>query len=390
MAKSEKTCFVIMPFGEKPDVDGKLLDFDKIYKFIIKEAIESLGIECIRCDEIGEAGWIHADMMEHILEDDVAVVDVTTLNANVFYELGVRHALRESVTVLIRREGTRIPFNLRGFRVIDYNPEDLESVDKAKKEIADFVQNGLKLKCKDSLVYEVLDTLTVGTGSKTLDKCEVFEYQLREVPGKKICLITGDIQNVRIADVWVNSENTNMQMARYYDRSISSVIRYLGAKRDQVGHVVDDTIANELVEIMGDHKTVPPATVVVTGSGELARTHKVKKVFHVASVQGAVAHGYSPIGNIEACVTSVLRRVDSPEFRDAGFKSILFPLMGTGTGRGSLRENAGKLIEAAIAYLEANPDSVVEKVYFLNWRDKELEVCQGILQRADEVTLSTE
>jgi O-acetyl-ADP-ribose deacetylase (regulator of RNase III) len=168
------------------------------------------------------------------------------------------------------------------------------------------------------------------------------------------------------------------------------VIRYLGAKRDQVGHVVDDTIANELVEIMGDHKTVPPATVVVTGSGELARTHKVKKVFHVASVQGAVAHGYSPIGNIEACVTSVLRRVDSPEFRDAGFKSILFPLMGTGTGRGSLRENAGKLIEAAIAYLEANPDSVVEKVYFLNWRDKELEVCQGILQRADEVTLSTE
>ncbi len=390
MAKSEKTCFVIMPFGEKPDVDGKLLDFDKIYRFIIKEAIESLGIECIRCDEIGEAGWVHADMMEHILEDDVAVVDITTLNANVFYELGVRHALRESVTVLIRREGTRIPFNLQGFRVIDYNPEDLESVDKAKKEIADFVQNGLKLKCRDSLVYEVLDTLTVGTRPKILNKCEVFEYQLRDVPGKKICLVTGDIQNVRIADVWVNSENTNMQMARYYDRSISSVIRYLGAKRDQVGHVVEDTIVNELAEIMGDHKAVPPATVVVTGSGELAGTHNVKKIFHVASVQGAVAHGYSPIGNIEACLTSVLRRVDSPEFRDAGFKSVMFPLMGTGTGRGSLRENARKLIEAAIAYLEANPDSIVERVYFLTWRDKELEVCQSVLQGADEITLSTE
>jgi hypothetical protein len=47
-----------MLFGEKTDADGTV-DFDKTYEYLIKEAIELLDIECVRCDEIDEAGWIH-------------------------------------------------------------------------------------------------------------------------------------------------------------------------------------------------------------------------------------------------------------------------------------------------------------------------------------------
>ena len=214
MARDDKkTCFVIMPFGEKPDVDGTILDFDKVHNYIIKEAIEGMGIKCVRCDEISKAGWIHADMFDYIHQAEVAVVDITTLNANVFYELGVRHALRDSVTVLIRKKGTRIPFDLQGFRVIDYG-EDMADVHQAKKEIAQFVENGLKLRHSDSPVHHALD-LETGTTPEPLKKCEVFEYRLHENPEKRVCLITGDIQNVKIADIWVNSENTNMQMARF-------------------------------------------------------------------------------------------------------------------------------------------------------------------------------
>ncbi len=55
--------------------------------------------------------------------------------------------------------------------------------------------------------------------------------------------------------------------------------------------------------------------------------------------------------------------------------------MGTGTGKGELRDSAKKLIDAAIAYLRGNPNSVIDKVYFLAYTDEQLEVCRGILDK---------
>ncbi len=123
MANDERkrTCFVVMPFGEKKDADGVDIDFDDIYRFFFRKAIESLGLDCIRCDEIAEAGSIHEKMFEQLYKADVVVVDITSLNANVFYELGVRHTLQKSVTVLIRRKGTSIPFNIQGLQVVEYD-----------------------------------------------------------------------------------------------------------------------------------------------------------------------------------------------------------------------------------------------------------------------------
>ncbi|MGA7934200.1 MAG: hypothetical protein WCA35_11685 [Kovacikia sp.] len=100
-SSASKKCFVIMPFGIKENVNGEIIDFDEIYNCLIKPTIEALNIKCIRCDEIAETGWIHSKMFEHIYESELAVVDITSLNPNVFYELGIRHALVKAVTVLI-------------------------------------------------------------------------------------------------------------------------------------------------------------------------------------------------------------------------------------------------------------------------------------------------
>jgi hypothetical protein len=80
-------------------------------------------MKCVRCDEIEESGVVHKLMLEKIYQADAAVVDITTLNPNVFYELGVRHSLADCVTVIIKREGTNIPFNIRPMKAIEYNPE---------------------------------------------------------------------------------------------------------------------------------------------------------------------------------------------------------------------------------------------------------------------------
>jgi len=370
-----KTCFVIMPFGEKKDLDGKSVNFDKIYKDFIKGAVTELGIKCVRCDEIAETGWIHSKMFKHIFEADVAVVDITALNPNVFYELGIRHALNKHVTVLIRKAGTPAPFNIQGFQMLEYNPESPESIANGKQRICEFIKNGLASQDVDSPVYEVLDNLKVEVKPKRLSKKETYMYQLVNVPGKQIGMITGDIQNVKEIDVWVNSENTNMQMARPFERSISATIRFMGAKKDRAGRVSDDLIANDLREAVGTFD-VAPGTVIYTTSGELQRTNNVKKIFHAAAVIGQPGRGYMPITDINECIRNSLELIDSEDFADEDICSILFPLMGTGTTQLSAQGIANLLIDTAVCYLEENPATKVEKVYFLAYNEQDLELCK--------------
>lgn len=382
--KKQKKCFVIMPFGVKENINGEIVDFDNTYNCLIKPTVEASNIQCIRCDEIAEAGWIHSKMFEHIYESELAVVDITFLNPNVFYELGIRHALVKAVTILICKKGTTLPYNIQSFQVVEYDLRSQSTIAEARERITALIQNGMKSHKNDSPVYEVLD-ITVKSEIKLINKTEVFSYRLRQNLGKKVCLITGDIQNIRGIDVWVNSENTNMQMARYHDRSISSIIRYLGARKSKTKQVIEDTIARELLDLMGDDSSVPPTTVLVTGAGELERTHQVKKIFHVASVIGQVGKGYTAVSDLGMCVCNALSEADEPELKDSGLRSILFPLMGTGSGTGNLEEKSEELICAAINYLEATPHSTFEAVYFLTSTTNKLKVCQHILEQNEEV-----
>ena len=90
-----------MPFGKKPDADGRTIDFDAVYEEFIKPAIEAAELESIRADEEVVGGIIHKPMFERLLLCEFAVADLTTANANVFYELGVRHAVLPATTVLL-------------------------------------------------------------------------------------------------------------------------------------------------------------------------------------------------------------------------------------------------------------------------------------------------
>ena len=380
MTTRGKTCFVIMPFGKKEQVDGTVIDFDAVYKQLIQPAVGSLQMKCVRSDKIDKGGWIHKTMLQHVYDADVAVVDLTTLNPNVFYELGVRHALVPCVTVLIRRDGTRLPFNIEGMNAIPYgNIKVKKQCEEAKERIKTFIRNGLAHFEEDSLVHEILD-IRIATEPTVIPTTEVHNYAIDGAPDRHVALITGHLRNVMAADVWVNSENTNMQMARPYERSISSLIRYLGAEKDNLGEVAKDIIAEELTREMGGRPSVRPGVTLVTGPGDLERTNNVKKVFHAASVVGQVGRGYMPIADIGSCVTSALECMDSKRLRDMDLHSILFPLMGTGAGGGARESKAKELIDAAITYLRAHPESRVWTAFFLVWSLEELETCRRILR----------
>ena len=210
---------------------------------------------------------------------------------------------------------------------------------------------------------------------------ETFSYSLVKVPGKKLALTTGDVIRCQCADIWVSSENTNMQMARFFDQSVSAAIRYYGAKHKANGDVEEDTIALQLKDLLGGVSTVQPATVLVTGSGELEKSNKVKKIFHVAAVVGQARRGYRTIDGVEDCVTNALREAE--KFPDC--KTILFPLLGTGTAKDDIRTTADRLFRTAISFLERSPASKIESIYFLNFTDDQLEVCRILLEEHNGV-----
>ena len=121
MSNEKKTCFVVMGFGKKTDYPTKrVLDLDKSYRNLIKPAVEAAGLKCIRADEIPHSGSIDEKMYQQLLEADVVVADLSTSNANAFYELGVRHALRPYTTIIIADNKLTYPFDINHIAIRSY------------------------------------------------------------------------------------------------------------------------------------------------------------------------------------------------------------------------------------------------------------------------------
>lgn len=115
-----KLCFILMPFGIKTDAAGKKINFDLVYQRIIEPAVLKVGMEPLRADKEVMGGIIHVAMFERLILCDFAVADLTTANANVFYELGVRHGVRPGSTVCMFAEGTNLPFDVKYLRCVPY------------------------------------------------------------------------------------------------------------------------------------------------------------------------------------------------------------------------------------------------------------------------------
>jgi O-acetyl-ADP-ribose deacetylase (regulator of RNase III) len=390
MDDKPKRCFVIMPFGEKVDADGKTINFDDIYDMIHvaitgapMRMLNGPQLDCIRSDRIAQAGWVHRLMISQIYDADVAVVDLSTLNPNVFYELGVRHALRRTVTVLLCRKGTKTPFNIAGFNHIPYDPDDKEDLISVQTQIAQFVVNGLQTGQRDSLVYEVLEEQGwEGPPPILLPREPDRIFRPQNSPSIRIGILTGGLQHIKNIDIWVNSENTNMQMARFYERSGSAVIRYYGARKDDTGDVKEDTIADELGALMKRKLSVSPGTILVTSPGELKKKG-VKWIFHAAAVEGQLGRGYRPVADLTECIRNALETANLPKYRKSKCTSILFPLFGTGTGGARVNDTVKDLIDSAINYLEHDPTSMIKDVYFLALTDHQRNACISALKNTE-------
>jgi len=137
-----------MPFGTKKDASEKEINFDIVYQTFIKPAIEMAGLHPIRADEEQAGGFIHKPMYERLMFCDFAVADLSFANANVFYELGIRHALKPCTTVSIFETATRLPFDTAPLRAFNYDYKDkaVQVADEKIKSLASLIKANINVK----------------------------------------------------------------------------------------------------------------------------------------------------------------------------------------------------------------------------------------------------
>lgn len=248
-------CFVLMPFGKKPDAAGMMVDFDAVYHTLIAPAIEEAELEPLRADEEMTGGIIHKPMYERLILCEYAVADLTTANANVFYELGLRHAVRPWSTALIFSEGSRLPFDVALLRALPYglNAEGVpKDVEKDKKALAARLAEARQAAANDpkgvadSPVYQLVENYPDIDHTKT----DVFRDRVRYSAGIK----------ARLAD----ARKKGVEALRDIEKDLSPI-------RDQESGVVIDLFLSyrsvkawaEMIELVEKMSRPLAATVMV-------------------------------------------------------------------------------------------------------------------------------
>jgi hypothetical protein len=122
----------------------------------------------LRADEEQGGGIIHKAMFERLILCEFAVADLTTANANVFYELGIRHAVRPWSTVALYSHTSRLPFDVTFLRAVPYSitaDGTLERADSLREILRARLQQA-RVGGKDSPVF----TLVEGMQEQSLDR----------------------------------------------------------------------------------------------------------------------------------------------------------------------------------------------------------------------------
>lgn len=159
-------CFVVQGYGEKTDYQQrKVFDLDASYD-VIKEAVIAAGLECVRGDELKRAGTIDKTMYQELLSADLVIADITTLNFNAAYELGVRLALRPHATIVIAEDRINFPFDINHIFIHTYRHmgEDLgrREARRFHDHLVKVITEVMARQDPDSPVYEFLGGLPRG------------------------------------------------------------------------------------------------------------------------------------------------------------------------------------------------------------------------------------
>ena len=243
-----------MPFGRKRFSTGLQVDFDDVYERLIKPAVDKAGLEPARADTEMFGGIIHTSMLEKILLCDFAVVDMTMDNANVFWELGVRHGFWRTGTVLLRGDPpepvTRVPFDLNFMKYLPYHFDDqgtLRNPDDCAAKLSSLLVHSQDNVVVDSPLYALIQGVkppeierrkTDDLRLRFTSRKEPFYQELNEAFKQKD---KGEL-NRFVAQFQIRCLDSSAQMAIFLTFREKSMWREMVEFYDQMGACVRDSV----------------------------------------------------------------------------------------------------------------------------------------------------
>jgi hypothetical protein len=132
VADPNTTCFVISPIGS--DGSSVRKRSDDVFTHILEPAAKACGYVAIRADKIAKPGIITNQVIQHLLDAPLVVADLTDHNANVYYELAIRHAIRKPLVEIIKK-GQVAPFDVAATRLVQMDDPDLNNVETLRTQV---------------------------------------------------------------------------------------------------------------------------------------------------------------------------------------------------------------------------------------------------------------
>ena len=232
--KDKPNCFIIMPFGGW---------FDKYYSDIYIPAIEKAGFEAKRADDLYRPGNIVNDIWNYTKDASVVLADLTNKNPNVFYELGLAHAITKPA-ILITASMEDVPFDLRSLRVIVYdkNSPDWGELlkDKIGKALKETIENPEDAIPPTFLEVSKTKRLKVGEEEK-----ELLELR-RELNSLKREVRSRPSSRRRSRDEDITPSEAEMLIRRYIDNGLDDIV--IAEKLEPLGPPINWTI-DKIAEI---------------------------------------------------------------------------------------------------------------------------------------------
>jgi hypothetical protein len=207
--------FIVRPVGKNGGVD-----FDMVERKLIAPAMAAAKVTGGTTGLIARSGNIRVDMFEQLVLADLVIADISVHNANVFYELGLRHALRHRPTILIRfkrsaakqprnaggkKAGKKkdkpspddVPFDLKTDRYLEY---DLKKLASSVPALTQAIQETRKATNIDSPVYLLLPELRPPATGNLRPVAEEFREAVAEAAAKddfaRLGLLAEEIDDV--------------------------------------------------------------------------------------------------------------------------------------------------------------------------------------------------
>lgn len=155
--EKKKKCFIITPIGE-PNTEIRR-KADGVISAVIKPVVEQFGYTVVCPHEMAKNGSITQQVIEEILNDDLVIANLTGLNANVMYELAIRHATKKPV-ITISEKSTKLPFDIYTERTLFYE-DNMFQVNALSQELETMLKEPANAKENDNPIYRAKFNLEI-------------------------------------------------------------------------------------------------------------------------------------------------------------------------------------------------------------------------------------